>query len=341
MKMQVSSASAVSLGKISQSAPSKSTVQASQAVALPLDTTLAVDRLQTRSAVAPIPAAQSLAQLSQRTPADWGDVSIAERQQNLSQLREAALTLKFRNRPGVEIWTEMTQMAVENYADRNLSPQRKADFVMQDLAILFNGPDAHRHLQSYAHLPWVRSPDAMVQRFFDDWQLLGVPPADNDWEAVGYAGMGLDDGHGRSFRPRINDKTNNQIYHTFFYQFMGYVTQSSFNIRGGSMVHELRDGGTSSEDHNAMYVGMHTGLALRQMRDRESDAGLSDWAAMTRAAYSPGGGREVLSGAASPRVQAHHHKIQKLLDRPNLLHRAENGLIDAYKSLKQALGWRP
>lgn len=283
-----------------------------------------------------------LESLTKTAPADWGNVSIADRQAALRALQTLARDLKAQGRPGVEIWSKLTQAAVDQYADKQLDPRRKSDFVMQDLAVSVIGADALKHLKSYEGLPWVRKPDPLVKTFFQDWKALGIPPADNNWEAVGWAGGELDQHASADFRPQIADGTQNQIFHTLFYQFMGYTTQAPQTIRGGSIVHEVRDNGTSSEDHNAAYVGMHTGMTLRNLRDGADPAGaLQDWSGMTRAAYGKGGGPEMKAGTASLRARQIDAAVQRQLGDKSLLWKGENALIDAVKWARETWGSNP
>jgi hypothetical protein len=274
------------------------------------------------------------------TPADWGNVTVADRQTAAQQLQTLAQDLKAQKRPGVEIWSRLTQAAVDNYAGKQIDPRRKADFVMQDLAIAVIGKDALKHLQDYQKLPWVRNPDPLVKTFQKDWQALGIPPTNDDWAAVGWAGDKLDTHAGADFRPQINDKSENQIFHTLFYQYMAYTTQDAFAIRGGSIVHEVRDAGTSPEDHNASYVGVMAGKAMRQTRDGASPAdGLKQWGAMTQAAYGKNGTTGMKSVA--PEVKALEQQVTTRLSDKSTLWKAENVLIGVVSDLKRLVGATP
>lgn len=265
--------------------------------------------------------------------ADWGNVSVADRQANLKQLQSLARDLKAQGRPGVEIWSKLTQAAVDAYAGKQLPAARKSDFVMQDITIAVVGGDALKHLESYRKLPWVRTPDPMVTTFFKDWQAMGIPPADGNWERAGWAGDKLDSHNTADFRPAIADGSANQIYHTLFYHFMAYTTQAPFTIHGGSIVHEFKDEGTSSEDHNACIAGVTTGMALRRMRDgNDPEGSLQDWAAMTRAAYGKDGGPGLAQ--AGQRAQAMDRAISGLLAKKHPVWKAENFVIDVVKHVK-------
>jgi hypothetical protein len=270
-------------------------------------------------------------------PADWGNVSVAERKANLLKLQALAQDLRSQGKSGVAIWSELTRSASQAYADKNVSAARKSDFVMQDLTVVVVGGDAFQHLKSYQKLPWVRQADPLVKTFFDDWAALGLPPQDGKWDNVGWAGSGLDQTHCSDFRPQIADGSDNQVYHTLFYHFMAYTTQAPFTIHGGSIVHELKDPGTSSEDHNACFAALATGISLRKMRDsKQAGEALQDWPAITSAAYGRDGGPEIKSGNAGPRAQAAHQRVSQLLAHKPLFWMAENAVIDGAKYIKLA-----
>jgi hypothetical protein len=271
-------------------------------------------------------------------PADWGTVSIEDRQQNLKDLQGLAHRLRDQGMPGVEIWGALRSEAVSRYTHTDLSPQRQADFVMQDIAVVTVGKDALKYLEQYEGLPRIGKIDPLVKTFQSDWLAMGLPPADNDWEAAGWAGNDLDTHIGQDFRPEINDKTKNQIFHTMFYEMMGYVTQDDLLIRAGSIVHEVRDGvadgGISTEDHNASYVGTAMGKAFRKMREGEhTQQALQQWGALTLAGYGKGGGPQVRAGKASPEAQHVHEQMTKKLKNKNLLWQTENLFIQGVDQL--------
>lgn len=268
-------------------------------------------------------------------PADWGDVTVADRQGNLKRLQSLARELKATGTPGIKLWSEVTRAATAAYAGKQLSPQRMSDFVMQDLAISLVGGDAVKYLQSYADLPWVRQPDPLVKSFFADWKAMGIPPQDGKWDRVGYAGAELDLSRCADFRPELRDGSKNQIYHALFYHFMAYTTQAPVTIHGGSLVHEFKDEGASSEDHNAAFVGIAAGTALRRLRDgSDPAASLQEWPALTEAAYGDKGGPDIAAGKGSPRTRDMARGIQHMLDHKPLVWKVENLAIDAMKHLK-------
>lgn len=271
-------------------------------------------------------------------PSDWGTVSVEERQQNLKALQTLAHRLRDQGVPGVEIWASLRNEAVERYAHTDASPQRQADFVIQDISLVTVGKDALKYLAQYEGLPRIGKVDPLVDTFQRDWEALGIPPADNNWEAVGWAGNDLDTHTGQDFRPEINDKTKNQIFHTMFYEMMGYVTQDDLLIRAGSIVHEVRDGvadgGLSTEDHNASYVGTAMGKAFRKMRDgKHTSQALQQWGSLTLAGYGKGGGPEVRAGKASPEAQQVHTQMSEKLSNKNILWRTENLFIQGVDQL--------
>lgn len=265
-------------------------------------------------------------------PSDWGSVTIEDRQGNLKALQSLAHRLRDQAMPGVEIWGALRSEAVSRYGSTDLSPQRQADFVMQDIAVVTVGKDALKYLAQYEGVPRVGKVDPLVKTFQADWKALGLPPADGKWDSVGWAGNDLDTHTGKDFRPEINDKTKNQIYHTMFYEMMGYVTQDDLLIRAGSIVHEVRDGvidgGISAEDHNASYVGTAMGKTFRQMRDgKHTQQALQQWPSLTLACYGKDGGPEVRSGKASPEAKHVHEQMSKKLNNKSLLWRTENLFI--------------
>lgn len=232
-------------------------------------------------------------------PARWHPITREVRQDVLLKLQERALELRNQGVPGVEIWSKMTAYAMELYQDKGVTSQQMADFVTLDLAIVFVGPASYKYLNDYA---WVASQDPKVDEFLEDFKALGLDQADEGgWIAGGYATMGLDGGKGESFRPEINDKTNNQIYHTSFYHFMGYATQDLTMVQAGSYLHEIKDGGSSVEDHNAGMLGGATGMLFRSMRDSgDAKAAVEAWPDLISAAYGKDGGPRVQAGTASP-----------------------------------------
>lgn len=286
-----------------------------------------------------IPTALSLQALESPRPHDWGQVQVAERRDNLKALQAQAHTLHNQGKGGIEIWTSLMQSALDHYANRGLSPARQADFAIQDLTLTVVGPDALKHLQEYNKLPWVRHPDPLIQQFLNDWSAMGIRPDDKSWEKqIGWAGPGLDSHHAQDFRPEINDHSDNQIYHTMFYEFMGYLTQDPLDIRAGSIVHELRDGGTSSEDHNAQYVGAATGLRLRALRESNQSQSIQNFPALMRAAYGKAGGPDIRRGQAPAQAWDLYAQINEKLTHKNLAWKTENTVIDGLKWVKQKLG---
>lgn len=279
---------------------------------------------------------------AEAAPADWGDVTIAERQNNIQELSALATRLAEQEVPGVELWGQLTDAAVAQYADAQVSGARKADFAMQDLGMVILGPMAMGGLDAYDRMTgWMPGKsDPLVDTFRRDFQALGLPPADRDWRAAGHAGMHLDRNHGQDFRPEINDGTDNQIYHSFFYQYETYVTGDPSTVHAGSVFHETIDGGLfkpggkTSEDHNASFVGIPIGLAMRNGRNSENpEHHMAQWGEMTQAAYGRGGGPEVRAGNASQAAQKTHETISEFLETgggtvTNAIWASENFIID-------------
>ncbi len=278
--------------------------------------------------------------LTAPSPAGWGELTVEERQDNLKALQTLAQQLRDQGVPGVEIWGQLKAEAASRYANADTPAAKKADFIIQDVTLVTVGKDALKYLKQYEGLPRLGKIDPLVDTFKTDWEALGVPPKDNNWKAVGWAGHNLDTHTGEDFRPEINDKTKNQIYHTMFYEFMAYVTQDPLMVRAGSMVHEIRDGvaegGISDEDHNASYVGAAVGSTFREMRDgNQPDTDIKHWGAMTMAAYGKNGGPEIQQEKAGTQAQEMHQKITHLLENKGLIWNAENLLIQGVDSLNQ------
>lgn len=279
------------------------------------------------------------------TPESWGDVSTADRQENLRELGFIARQMHANGATGPEIWGRLTEEAVNNYSGSTATPQKINDFVMQDLAIVILGPSSIHTLGMYDSIMPDRVQDPLVNEFQSDYELMGLDIENTDWLATGYAGKnyqgdeGLDITQGEAFRPEINDLTDNQVFHTFFYQYMTYTNNDPTITRMGSMKHEVFDSGQTSEDHNAAYVGMHMGLAFRELRDsEEAMSALQDWPGMTMAAYARDGGPEIANGTASPRAQATHEAVENLLDSNNIVWGMENSFIDFWSDDKPMIG---
>jgi len=305
-------------------------------------------------------------------PREWGSVTIEDRKANIKSLQLYALEMKNSTPPisAPELWSKLTQKAIDSYQGENVSATKINDFVMQDLAIVILGPNAISRLNQYDNLVGdgvlIENQDPLVHQFQNDFALLGLPesehPAgvisalwdrnkainensnwlkswqDNGWASVGENGLeGLDKNNGHDFRPEINDQTDNQIFHTFFYQYLAYVTNDPGTINAGSVIHELAgvllEGGGTEEDHNASMVGTAVGITLRQMRDGDKPlSDLNDWPAITGAAY---GGTKTTE-QNNPRALAMDQAITEMLKDDsfsivNFLWGAENMLFPKAK----------
>lgn len=228
------------------------------------------------------------------TSQDWGAVSIEDRQAHIRALAELALSLREREAPGPQIWSELTGAAVAAYAGTELPTARQADFVIQDLAVVILGPFSLKYLRWFDKITPDLVQDPLVNQFFAELGRLGLPPAEPlpEWRAAGYVGKlddavdpGLDRHFAAHFRAEINDSTDNQIFHTFFYQFMAYVTKAALTIRAASVYHEIADKGGSTHDHTAALLGIRTGTELRRRRD-SGEPGFGDWPGLILAAYA-------------------------------------------------------
>lgn len=269
---------------------------------------------------------------------DWGDQTIAGRQANIRALANKAAELRDQQVPGVQLWSELTRQAVAAYADAAIPVTRRCDFVIQDLSVVILGPFALKYLRWFDKITPDMVQDRLVNDFFSELARLGVPGPDPvpEWREAGYMSKlddsvdpGLDRHFGKDFRPQINDDTDNQIFHTFFYQFMAYVTRASLTIRAASVYHEIFDKGGSEEDHTAALVGIKTGTELRRLRDSGKPEA-ETWHELILAAYAKDVPTEL-----SPAAQAFRKQVDALVLKPGKLdaavRSAEHGLIRMVK----------
>lgn len=265
--------------------------------------------------------------------------SLAERQQQLLALQRLAWEWRDQQLPGVTLWARLVEVAVQAYPE--LEPARRSDLILQDLALVILGPASLKYLDWYEGITPDMLEDPMVKAFERDFAAFNLPPASPNspaWWEVGYAGKvddavdpGLDRQFAADFRPDLNDHTDNQIFHTFFYHYMAYVTQAPETIRAASLYHELFDIGGSTEDHTAALIAIATGQQWRQWRDSEQAAeALQDWPASIALAYGKEGGAALLSdmprlAQPSERLKALEQRITRALQ-PDLLEQARRGV---------------
>lgn len=263
------------------------------------------------------PAPPPLAQLQPER--SWGKLDLAERQRRIQALAARALELRAQQLPGVQLWSELTRSAVMAYADLGISAALRADFVIEDLALVILGPSALKYMGWFRKITPPPLQDPLLASFYADFARLGLPPLEpaQAWRKVGYVGKvndlldpGLDRHFARDFRPALNDKSDNQIFHTFFYQFIAYLTRATLTIRAGSVYHELLERGGSVQDHNAALTGIEVGRSLRRLRDSR-DPELEKWPEMILAAYA----REAPAGLSPPAL-ALRRRIDHLLAHP-------------------------
>lgn len=267
----------------------------------------------------------------------WAQLSPESRRVHLQELGRQALKLREQKRPGLELWSELTRQAAAAYADSRLAPERQADFVIEDLAVVILGPAALKYLGWFRQITPHPLQDPLCDTFIADFNRLGLSAewGYTHWRLAGYAGKreerfdaGLDRHFARDFRKAFNDHSDNQIFHTFFYQFIAYVTRASLTIRAASLYHELFEYGGSLADHRAALTGIQVGLFLRQLRDRGEPA-LSQWPDYLRAAYG------LKAAGLSPSASALRQRIDRLLQQPTPadagLRALEFGLIRLFK----------
>lgn len=287
----------------------------------------------------PLPPPQKMPDIRLVQPQlSWGTVSPASRKHQIQQLSALALTLRSQKLPGVRLWRELTRMAVAAYTDTGLPPARQADFAMQDLAVVILGPYALKYMHWFASITPHPVQDPLLQAFFSDLGQLGLPPAEPvpAWREAGYAGKindlfdpGLDRCFGRDFRPQLNDLSDNQVFHTFFYQYIAYVTRATLTIRAASLYHELFERGGTIQDHTAALIGIQMGYVLRQLRESE-DPQLLLWPDLVEAAYAAEPTTQL-----APAARQLRHQLDTLLHQPRpldaTLRQLEFGLILSLK----------
>lgn len=217
------------------------------------------------------------------------------RQEAIARLQAKAWALRDQGVPGVALWRQLVEQALLPYWDLH-DPLKASDCVMQDLAVVILGPAAIKYLQWFDQIRLDVVQDPLVNRFLSDFKDLKLPDFEvvtQAWWQAGYAGKiddtadpGLDSHFASDFRVELNDGTDNQIFHCFFYHFMAYVTQASFTIRAASVYHELFDQGGSTQDHCAALLAIYTGTRLRQLRDgSDPGAALEQWPEVISAVY--------------------------------------------------------
>lgn len=208
------------------------------------------------------------------------------------RLKAKAEALSRQGVPGVELMTQVMGEAVAHYsALPGYTEKQKMDAVMRDLAAVFLGPTALSTLRQYRSLPGVRE-KASVQEFekalsgmdLSGTQARGVSPD----SAVA---PNLDPSPGSDFKKGFRDGSKNQVFHTFAYVYLSYVTDNPKVVKGANLKHELFDGGTSTQDYNAGLWGIELGQKLRGMRDnpRASRNDLFSVPALVGSALADGG----------------------------------------------------
>ena len=261
---------------------------------------------------------------------------ISTRKRHIEELRSLARSLQAQKLPGVEIWVALMRHALDQNRDLPVSAASKMDNIIQNMAIVTVGREAYHHLGDYRaitrrmaqlHIPGSPSaPEArFVDRFLAELKLLGGDHA--------AAIEPLDTHHGADFKPQLNDQSANQIKHTFFYHFMGYVTRDDFGVVCGSLLHEIRDEGSSAEDHHAGIWGSQMGIHMRLLRQKSPTARtLESLPALIGAAYGRNGadyGHPNLNGGLDFRAEASavHRRVQQGLQKPGWSARLQTKVV--------------
>lgn len=191
---------------------------------------------------------------------------------HLVDLRRNAHDMKAAGKKGVEIWSDVAKRSVDfHLKNPALTNQQRWDHVMADVATVFNGPAAKRNLDTYDNtIGRLSGSDPNVANMR---ALLGKRDA-----AAGFAGSNVDSTKSADFKRAFNDGTANQVFHTNFFNLLGYSAGKhdprAMNIP--NIYHETIDGvaqggGGSVADWNASAWGLQVGNFMRQMRDEDKD----------------------------------------------------------------------
>lgn len=190
-----------------------------------------------------------------------------------SDTRRYAMSLSEQGVGGVELWTAVTEYLVVKYEGRSdLTIQEKYDAVMLELVSVFVGANSNesnsgdmsgllgKALFADAHPLINAGSDAGRFQAF----LEGITGA--------YAGGDLDATAGADFNPAFRDGTNNQVFHTMAFTFLGYAVEDENLVFLGNLYHETVEilNGRSVADFNASFSGGNVGAFIRDMRNSDS-----------------------------------------------------------------------
>jgi hypothetical protein len=204
-----------------------------------------------------------------------------------AELHDYARSLSAAETPGVKLWTQVLQRAVDYHAGRaDLTVQERFDAVLRDTGAVLVGERTldgrFRQLQRVDDglLGWLVRSDPLVAWFRDEL----VPMHDGL-----YAGGNLDTTTGSDFRAEFRDGTDNQIYHTYFYVVLGYATRDPATVNRGSLYHEVFDPGGSWADFAVGNWAGHLGAQLRRWRDEGNLDALRAMPTLVGATFSADG----------------------------------------------------
>lgn len=244
----------------------------------------------------------------------WAQSSEFERTAQRQRLQRLALHWRADEIPGVELWRRLTAYAVQAYP--HVPQPQRSDHIMEDLALVILGPAAQRYLRWYDQItPWGKDP--LVIHFLARFSMLKLPPSDAHaaWRRLGYVGklnetqdLGLDQQWGQDFKSAFDDGTDNQIYHSFFYQYMAYLSRDPERVRWGSLYHEWVDEGRSVPDHRVALAAIELGLTWRHWREQAYPGALELWPESIALVY----GRAPL-WKPQPALQPLQQRIQHVL----------------------------
>jgi hypothetical protein len=244
------------------------------------------------------------------------------RRHHIQSLAAQARAHQTEHRPGASLWQQLVATAITAYPEAE--PQQRCDWIVQDLAIVILGPFARKYLAWFDKITLDAVQDPLLHAFETDFAALGLPggsPEAPGWREAGYCSklddtvdLGLDQTFGSDLRPALHDGTDNQIFHTFFYHFMAYVTQAKLTIRAASVYHELFDKGGSPEDHTAALLAIQAGLRWRSHRD-DSPGLIAAWPESILAVY----GDPARYRVHHPEAMAMAAEANRMIDEPGWL----------------------
>jgi hypothetical protein len=209
------------------------------------------------------------------------------RPEEVELLRDHALALREEGVDGVELWAQLMEEALDLARDDEETAEGLLDRAVQDVAAVTVG---RYHIQSEVdgaggplHMTLGRAGRQTLAELEELYHHLPEHPTERYERYDPYfAGTGLDPTDGRSFRPDISDGTNNQIFHTGFFQYLAYAVDGTTLADAGNLAHETTEGAPAPSNLRSQMLAPgrpYGGLAdvVRILPD-----GGINWAGQTR-----------------------------------------------------------